>query len=83
MQLESTLEETVHNKTGNVHINVMLGSTCITTAAMKMQYILKRVCVCVCVCVFLPYLSGMQIACSILYWHVWLLLLCHIFHIIS
>jgi hypothetical protein len=37
----------------------------------------------VCVRVFLPYLSGMQIACSILYWHLWLLLLCHIFHIIS
>jgi hypothetical protein len=37
MQLESTLEETVHNKTGNVHINVMLRSTCVTTAAMEME----------------------------------------------
>ena len=37
MQLECTLEETVHNKTGNICINVMLRSTCVTTAAMEMQ----------------------------------------------
>jgi hypothetical protein len=36
MKLQSTLEETVH-KTGNVCINVMLRSTCVTTAAMEMQ----------------------------------------------
>jgi hypothetical protein len=35
-----------------------------------------------CVSVFLPYLSGLQIACSWWLGHLWLLLLCHIFHII-
>jgi len=37
MQLESTLEETVYNKTDNVHINVMLRTTCVTTAVMEVQ----------------------------------------------
>ena len=37
MQLESTLKETVQNKTGNVCIKVKLRSTCVTTAAMEME----------------------------------------------
>jgi len=37
MQLEYTLEETVHNKTGNVRINLQLRSTCVTTSATEME----------------------------------------------